>query len=206
MRFLMVVPAVLLVSTLAAFSPQNASAACGGGGLETYLAKRVGRHADTIILGRLIRIDEDRAHHYKLLEVFRGEAPASPIRDTWDPALPASGMIDVGGCTNQQVERGGLFVYAEGDQAARFGKLQIIFPKIRDGQWLIGHFGSRSTLDELLVLLGVLPPTSTVEPVASSGADSRNQSWWAMIGGATLVAWFALWLRDRKRRSAAPLL
>jgi hypothetical protein len=171
-----------------------ALAACGGGGLDpTSLARMVGRQADTIILGRLIDIDAEHAHHFELLAVYRGEAPSSPIGR--QPGS-AAGIIDVGGCTNQHVGPGQRFIYAEGDRR-RYGPLQVVFPEVREGRWVVDHFGERRSLDELLALLGVLPATSTIAPPVEVADESPFGTWVALVLIAGLTAALYLVLARR---------
>lgn len=183
--------AALLLVAMTLAAPSTTSAACGGGRLdEDWLARYAGRHADTIILGRLIEVDAEAlyAHHFELLQVYRGEAIASPIENTFEPGV-SIGINDVGGCTGQQVEPGQRFVYAEGDRK-RHGPMQMIFPEVLEGRWIIQHFGARATLDELLVLLAVLPATSTVDAAPDARIDPV---WWAtVLGGSTLLAYWVL--------------
>jgi hypothetical protein len=72
-----------LLPGLWAVVPAPVAAASGGGAPDAgWLARYAGRHADTIVVGRLIGEDDDRNLHFTILEVYRGEA-ASPIVNGW---------------------------------------------------------------------------------------------------------------------------
>ncbi len=175
-----VVLGALLLATVAAVAPAPVKAACGGGFDDGYLARYAGRHADTIVMGRLIEVDGDGNYHFTVLDAYRGGA-ASPIVNGWPESL---GIIDVGGCTGQALEPGGSFIYASGDHNRR-GPMQLIFPHVPDRGWLIEHFGGYRSLNGLLALLGVLPDTST----GDSMEEARNG--FAPELGAVLPALFA---------------
>ena len=142
-------------------APASVEAACGAIPDGGWLARYAGRHADTIVLGRLIATDFDGGHRYEVLSVYRGHAP---------PALPAA-VRDVGSCTRQAVEPGERFIYVSGDRK-RFGPMELIFPRVPGRGFVISHWGGEyQSLDDILGLLGVLPDTST-----SPGVDSASAS------------------------------
>ena len=191
--------AVVLVVGMAGVAPAPIDAACGGGGYdETWLARRAGRHADTIILARLIEVDADNAYHFELLKVYRGNPLPSPIENDFSTSV--SGIIDVGGCTGASVSPGGLFIYATGDQAARFGRMQLIFPRVPGRDWIIDHWAVYATLDRLLGLLGVPPETATAEPDAA-GDGARSEFVWPVAALLSLTG-FAYWVLGKRRRDA----
>jgi hypothetical protein len=173
--------AALLLESIAAVAPSSASAACGGGGLDpTSLARRAGRVADTIILGRLLEVDANHDYHFELLEVYRGDPLSSPIDNTYETDNGV-GIVDVGGCSGQSVKPGGLFVYATGDRAQRFGPMQLIFPRVPGRGWIIDHSVEYASLDGLLSLLGVLPDTAVEKPDGIAGSDSPAELGWATV-------------------------
>ena len=183
---------------MAGVAPAPVDAACGGGGYDsTALARRAGRIADTIILGRLVEVDANHDYHFELVAVYRGDPPPSPIENAFDPGNWV-GIIDIGGCSSQSVEPGGLFVYATGDRAERYGPMQLIFPRVPNRGWIIDHWVEYTTLDRLLGLLGVLPDTSTVDSVVPAAARVRSQVGWSIAFLAmTLLAYWALGKRRR---------
>jgi hypothetical protein len=189
--------AALLLVGMTAVAPGRAEAACGGGafGDPNDYARRAGRIADTIILGRLVEIDADanNALHFELVEVYRGEALASPIYNTFE-SDNGVGIIHVGSCSRGEgVKPGGLFIYATGPRAARFGPMQLVFPRIPHRGWIINHCCEYGSLDELLVLLGVLPATDAVAPSGSPATLAPPPGsilpLGAFLGAAMLVYW-----------------
>jgi hypothetical protein len=191
----LVLAGIALYAT-ALVAPEPARAACGGGGglgEHGWLARYAGRKADSIILGRLIKTKPAFTYHFELLEVYRGEAPASPVQGD---------VTQVGACvTGERVRPGRLFVLATGDRA-RHGPMKLIFPYVPGKGWTFEHYGNYSTLDHLLVLLGVLPATST-ETVATALRDEGGQGW-AIVAVAGWT-WFVYWALGRRRQDAPSL-
>ena len=187
---------VLLLVAIAGATPARVDAACGEGPDPTWLARYAGRHADTIILARLVEQDAD-GYHFQLIDVYRGEAPSSPIVNAFDPDQGWHGIVDVGACSGQSVQFGELFVYATGDRS-RNGPLQVIFPRVPDQGMIVDHWAAYTTLDHLLALLGILPATSTADVEmrpAAAGFDLRLAM--AAFVGGLLLAYGALAKRQR---------
>ena len=195
--------AVVLVVAAFAAAPSTTSAACGGGafGDPDDYARRAGRIADTIILGRLVEIDADanNALHFELLEVYRGEALGLPIDNTFE-SDNGVGIIHVGSCARGEgVKPGGLFIYATGPRAARFGPMQLVFPRIPERGWIINHCCEYGSLNELLVLLGVLPPTTTDETSAPTRQGLGLGTSVAIVAGLTWLFYLVLGSQPRLR-------
>jgi hypothetical protein len=171
--------------------PAQVEAACGGGGGDGYLARYAGKLGDTILLGRLIDAD-DGIYRFDVLTVYRGEA-ASPMQET--------GVRDVGACTGQTVTPGQRFIYVSGDDETG-GPMKMLFPHLSGRGWLIEHYGSTSSLDRLLRLLGVPPDTSTSElPVTSTSEPTGMSADWRDLGMGGLMALSAAYLFHRRLRT-----
>jgi hypothetical protein len=151
---------VLVLNGLGALAPSTAEAACGAvpdGGL---LARHAGRHGHTILLARFVERDGAGEYRFEVLATYRGDSTA---------AIPTAAFEDVGGCSIQKLplRPGQRFIFVGGD-GDREAPKQVIFPDVPKRGFVINLYGESRSLNELLVLLGVLPDTSTAapEPVA----------------------------------------
>jgi hypothetical protein len=189
---------ILVLSGLGALAPAAIDAACGAIPDGGRLARYAGRHADTIVLARLIEQDSDRNYHVEILEVYRGEA-ASPIIDGWPES---DGIIDVGSCTHQGVKPGERFIYASGDRE-RFGLMQLVFPEAPRRGFVISHWGGEyRSLDGILALLGVLPETSTTDP--EEATITQHQLGFVATIAAALLGFACALFRPVGKRPATP--
>jgi hypothetical protein len=172
-------------------TPAQVEAACGHPGDDGYFARSAGKLADTIVLGRLIDGDNG-TYRFDVLRVYRGEA-ASPMQVT--------GAYDVGGCTGQSVVPGQRFIYVSGDEG--YGPTNLLFPHVSGRGWIIEHYGSTSSLDRLLQLLGVLPDTATAElPATSTPEPTGISGHWRELGLAGVAALCAVaYLFHRRLRT-----
>jgi hypothetical protein len=187
------VTALLLVGVVGVVMPARVEAACGGGGGDGYLARYAGKLGDTILLGRLIDADHG-IYRFDVLTVYRGEA-ASPMQET--------GVRDVGGCTGQTVMPGQRFIYVSGDDETG-GPMKLLFPHVSGRGWLIEHYGSTSSLDRLLRLLGVPPDTSEL-PVTSTSGPTGMSGDWRQFGLGSVAALCAAYLLNRRLRARSAL-
>jgi hypothetical protein len=192
-RFFLAVAAIMWV-LLAGFAgqPTPVAAACGGGSDDGWLARYNGRHAHTIVLGRLLDNDRDGRGTYliEVERVYRGEA---------DSLIEADGryLVDVGGCTAQSAQPGHRVVFTNWT-STDYGPMPLVFPHIPGRGWIIEHYGGTTSLDGLLRLLGVLPDTSTAETVQVDSA-APQVAWGLVAAIFGLAYWFHR--RVRMRRS-----
>ena len=152
---------LFVLAALAVSLPPPVDAACGGNPFRPgYFARDAGRHAHTIFMARLIEEDANLDLHFEVIEVYRGQAPASPIVFEW------SGGVDMGGCIGLSTRPGWRFIYADGEPDEFGRSRRVIFPHVPGRGWISNYMAPPETLDRLLGWLGVLPDTSTGPAVA----------------------------------------
>jgi hypothetical protein len=185
----LIVAGLLFVGS-AAFATQDVHAACGGPFIEDFLDAYDFSRADDIVLGRLIERDpDDERIHFQALTVYRGSAP-SP--------LDADDIVEVGRCITRP-EPGGRFIYVAGDK--RFGPNGLIFTHLPEHGWLVDPPDGFWSLDDLLVLLGALPDTSTASPLEAPTGTVGPDLGVVVVALIALVAGMMFPSRARSRLS-----
>ena len=182
---------VLVLSGLAALVPSAAEGACGAvpdGGL---LARYVGRHAHTILLGRFVERDAAGAYRFEVLAAYRGDPTT---------AIPAAAFEDVGGCSIQKLalRPGQRFMFVAGDRDREAPK-QVIFPRVAERGFVINLYGESRSLNGLLGLLGALPDTSTAALEQPLGVQPGLRPAVTLAAAISAFAW-VFFHPFRKRR------
>jgi hypothetical protein len=157
---------MLMVAVIAAAhlaTPAQVAADCGGGVDPEYLARYAAESADVVVVARLTAFDAAIGYSFETLAEHAGTV-ASPI-------APAN-VTDVGACSDQNVKPGEEFVYVAGDRDG-YPPLRLIFPHVPGKGWVISHTSDYAPLSRLLLLLGVLPETSTEMP-RSTVSEGRH--------------------------------
>ncbi len=188
---------LFVMAGLAASVPPAVDAACGGNPFRPgFFARDAARHAHTVFMARLIEEDENLDLHFEVIEVYRGQAPASPIVFEWP------GGADMGGCIGLETRPGWRFIYADGEPDEIGRSRRVIFPHVPGRGWISNYTSPPQTLDRLLGWLGVLPDTSTATSVPPIG---RGPDSFHVVLIASLAAFVGVLLRPARPHGIRPV-